>query len=194
MWKLQKMADQGNEGLLSPFLRRERFKAAMPYLHGRILDVGSGSGALAEIVNERFYLGVEVDEISLIRARKDYPLHRFINTFPKVTEKFDTVVSLAVIEHVPDPVDFFKTLAQFLVISPKARIVITTPHPSVDWIHNMGGNLGIFSKHAHEEHQDLLDKVKISTAGECAGLVMVHYKRFLFGANQLAIFKVRLLR
>jgi hypothetical protein len=35
------MADQGSEGLLSPFLRRKRILAVKPYLRGRVLDVGS---------------------------------------------------------------------------------------------------------------------------------------------------------
>ena len=42
-----KMADQGAEGLFSPFLRSRRLKAACPYIKGRVLDVGCGTGALA---------------------------------------------------------------------------------------------------------------------------------------------------
>ena len=71
------MADQGSEGLLSPFLRRQRFSAARAFLHGDILDVGRGSGTLAsEILPER-YLGVEVDSLSLESAIGRFPAHRF---------------------------------------------------------------------------------------------------------------------
>ena len=97
------MADQGTEGLLSPFLRRQRFKVAKPYLNGRILDVGCGSGALAELIDPAWYLGIELDEDSVNKAKQSYPHHFFQNTLPPVEEKFNTVVSLAVIEHVPDP-------------------------------------------------------------------------------------------
>jgi len=38
------VADQGNEGLLSPFLRWRRIRAVLPYIRGCVLDVvGCGS-------------------------------------------------------------------------------------------------------------------------------------------------------
>jgi 2-polyprenyl-3-methyl-5-hydroxy-6-metoxy-1,4-benzoquinol methylase len=181
------MADQGTEGLLSPFLRKQRFKAAKPYLNGRILDVGCGSGALAELVDPAWYVGIEVDETSVNKAKQIYPHHFFQNSLPPVEEKFNTVVSLAVIEHVPDPAAFLSSLSQYLESS-KARIIITTPHPSVDWIHDMGASIGLFSKHANEEHEDLLNEEKLRAVGLVAGLKLESYSRFLFGANQLAVF------
>jgi SAM-dependent methyltransferase len=187
IWEVEKMADQGTEGLLSPFLRKQRFKAAKPYLNGRILDVGCGSGALAELVDSASYVGIEVDEISVNKAKQSYPRHFFQNTLPPVAEKFDTVVSLAVIEHVSDPAAFLNSLSQYLKSS-KAQIVITTPHPSVDWLHDIGASVGLFSKHANEEHEDLLDEEKLRATGFAAGLRLVSYSRFLFGANQLAVF------
>lgn len=185
------MADQGTEGLLSPFLRRQRFKAAKPYLNGRILDVGCGSGALAELVDPAWYVGIEVDEDSVNKAKQSYPHHFFQNSLPPAEEKFNTVVSLAVIEHVPDPAAFLSSLSQYLE-GPKARIVITTPHPSVDWIHDVGASAGLFSQHANEEHEDLLSYEKLDIAGNQAGLRLVSYRRFLFGANQIAVFRKEL--
>lgn len=182
------MADQGTEGLLSPLLRQQRFKAAAPYLKGRILDVGCGSGALAGLVDSSSYLGVDVNETSLNRARAYFPSHSFQNSLPSVEEKFDTVVSLAVIEHVPDPLIFLGNLAQNLKHDPAARIVITTPHPSVGWVHDVGAAIGLFSKHANEEHEELLDQSKLFDLGQRAGLVLLNYQRFLFGVNQLAVF------
>lgn len=183
------MADQGTEGLLSPFLRRHRFKVARPYLSGRILDVGCGSGALAALVYADHYLGVEVDKVSLQQARLRFPTHRFVSGLPESTEKFDTIISLAVIEHVSNPADFLRTLTVHLDESAAACIVVTTPHPSVDWVHDVGAAVGLFSKHANEEHEDLLDHAKLETAGAQAGLKLISYRRFLFGANQIAVFK-----
>lgn len=101
------MADQGAEGLLSPWLRRKRIEASIPYLNGRVLDFGCGSGAMAEYVDADNYLGVEIDKDSLQQARSRFPSHQFVSELPEQTEKFDTVISLAVIEHVSNPAEFF---------------------------------------------------------------------------------------
>ena len=180
------MADQGTEGLLSPYLRKKRIQAAIPHLKGRILDVGCGAGTLATLVDSKKYLGVEIDEISLQKAKSTFPTHQFSRSLPNTGEKFDTVVSLAVIEHVKDPVSFLRELAEFL--SDDGQLVITTPHPSVDWVHHIGAAIGIFSKHASEEHEDLLDQARLDTVGTQASLKLDLYSRFLFGANQLAVY------
>lgn len=182
------MADQGAEGLLSPYLRRKRFAAVGPLLRGRVLDVGCGAGGLAGFIGAHSYLGVEVDPVSRGLAQAAHPKHRFLADLAEVDGVFDTVVALAVIEHVNDPADFLKALAMHLHRATDARLVVTTPHPSVDWVHDVGAAVGLFSRHANEEHEDLLDKIKLREAGLAAGLTMVSYRRFLWGANQVASF------
>lgn len=54
------MADQGGEGLLSSWLRKLCFKAALPYLQGHVLDFGCGTGGLAVFVVPSYY-GTEID-------------------------------------------------------------------------------------------------------------------------------------
>ena len=114
------MIDQGTERLLSPFLRRQRFKVARPYRSGRILDVGCGSVALVALVD--------------------------------------------------------------------ACIVVTTPHPSVDWVHAVIAAVGLFCKHAKVEYEDLLGRAKLEIASNQAGLKLVFYRRFSFGVNQIAVY------
>lgn len=179
------MADQGSEGLLSPYLRRKRIQAVIPYLKGRILDFGCGTGALAKLVDSDKYLGVEIDDISLQKAKDSLRNHQFVSSLPNSCEKFDTVVSLAVIEHVSDPVSFLCTLAEHLK---DGYLIVTTPHPAVDRLHGFGAAIGLFSKHANEEHGDLLDRSRLEMVGAQAGLKLNFYSRFLFGANQIAVY------
>ena len=181
------MADQGTEGLLSPWLREQRFKAARPYVRGRVLDVGCGSGAFARFVGQDDYVGVDRDQLSLERARSAFPRYCFRDRLPEIGDKFDTILSLAVIEHVSSPERFLSELAEFMR-DKNSKIIVTTPHPSVDWVHDAGAAVGLFSKHANEEHEALLDKVSLRKAAQGAGLKLQLYKRFLFGANQLAVF------
>ncbi len=182
------MADQGSEGLLSPYLRRKRFEAASCHLGGRVLDVGCGSGELAALVDPKCYIGVEVDKHSLAKAREKFRKHEFCEQLPEMSQRFDTVVALAVIEHVSDPVSFLRTLAGYLEKTETARLVITTPHPSVGWVHDFGAAIGVFSKHANEEHEALLNRAMLLDAGERAGLELKSYSRFLFAANQIAVY------
>jgi len=178
------MADQGTQGKLSPWLREQRLRAAKPYLRGNVLDFGCGSGALASIVRPDEYLGYDRDPESVAKARALYPNHRFEFEPPAASGNFTTVVCLAVIEHVADPVDFVRTLATYL--RRDGLIVLSTPHPYFEWIHTLGARVGLFSHAAHEEHESLLDKSRLSEVATAAGLALKDYRRFLGGANQLA--------
>ena len=187
------MADQGSEGILSPFLRRQRLNAARPFLKGKVLDVGCGVGLLADEIPPERYLGIEVDPISLEKAISNFPRHQFQATLPLPTKtgKFDTVIALAVIEHVKSPEQFLTDLSAHLSHHRSARIIITTPHPSMDWVHDFGATIGLFSKRANEEHEELLNHAKLNLTGTKLGLRLISYKRFLFGANQLAVYEFR---
>ena len=181
------MADQGSEGLLSPYLRSKRIKAVRPYLKGRILDVGCGVGSLAKFVSADHYWGVDIDSESLDTARLTYPHHNFSSELPVIETGFDSVIALAVIEHIHDQLKFLKELACRLSPETGNQIILTTPNPHLDWIHTTGASVGLFSRHASEEHEKLLTYTDIKKlAAEC-GLASTYYYRFLLGANQLFI-------
>ena len=183
------MADQGTEGLLSPFLRTRRLAVVRKYLTGAILDFGCGSGALAEFVQPGSYVGVDRDEVSLQLAGELHPEHTFYPELPDEAFKFDTIVALAVIEHLKDPIAFLQSLALRLHTA-ESRIIVTTPHPKIDFIHTIGARAGLFSKHGNEEHEILFDKKSLGEIAQKAGLEVAVYRRFLFGANQLFILRV----
>ncbi|MCB9436578.1 MAG: class I SAM-dependent methyltransferase [Anaerolineales bacterium] len=185
------MADQGSEGLLSPFLRERRIQAARPYLMGRVLDVGCGTGLLARYVPTENYLGIDIDQASLAQAQAAFPQHRFLLTDTAPEDGFNTIVALAVIEHVPDPTAFLASLREQLAHQDDSRIVCTTPHPTMESVHRIGASIGIFSKSANEEHQALLDRQTLTRTGEAAGLVVCHYRRFLLGANQVVVYALK---
>ena len=180
------MVDQGNEGILSPFLRRQRIRKCMHFLFGKVLDVGCGSGALAGYVQPSDYFGIEPDETSRRIAFTLYPDHVFQAEVPQSGE-FDTVALLAVIEHVNNPAGFMKRLANLTRKNNESRIVVTTPHPLGRTIHEFGANIGLFSSHAAEEHHALLDRKALEQIAP-PGFVLKFYRRFLFGFNQIAVY------
>jgi 2-polyprenyl-3-methyl-5-hydroxy-6-metoxy-1,4-benzoquinol methylase len=179
-------------GMLSPFLRNRRLAAARPHLgSGPVLDMGCGTGLLAAGIPADRYLGVDLDADTIAIARRTYPQHRFqtlaeFEALPPV-ERFSTVVALAVIEHVPSPEEWLRTMATFL--EPGGRIVLTTPHPRYRRVHEFGAALGIFSREGAEEHHILLDNAIMARTAAGAGLEIQHRHRFLLGANQLFVLR-----
>jgi 2-polyprenyl-3-methyl-5-hydroxy-6-metoxy-1,4-benzoquinol methylase len=182
------MADQIS-GILSPFLRVQRIKAAKSYISGRTLDYGCGTGVLSEIVREQNYTGVDIDPESIKIARKRYPGQRFftVDEFLQIAELeiYDTIACLAVIEHMDSPANLLSCFKNML--AKQGRIVLTTPHPSFDWFHAIGASLGLFSRKGREEHKTLFNRQSIIQLAEKTGLYVTRYQRFLFGANQLAV-------
>jgi SAM-dependent methyltransferase len=180
------MANQAAQGMLSPFLCWRRLAAARPFLTGRVFDFGCGGGRLAAFCAPDHYLGYDQDGNVLEAARHAFPRHRFEPAVPE-NGSFDTVVLLAVIEHVEDPAALLSSLAGLL--APAGRLVLTTPHPRWEIVHEVGAALGIFSSDAAEEHHSLLNRDALQALAAASGLRLVEYRRFLLGANQLAVFE-----
>ena len=175
-------------GVLSVWIQRRRIDIGTPYLKGRVLDFGSHEGVLTQYCKPDSYLGVEHDPQFIENARKAHPQFTFVTEVPE-GEKFDTVAAFAVIEHIPDPGAMLAMWAG--VLEPGGRIVMTTPHPKFEWIHTVGAKFGLFSGHAHDDHEDLIDRKLMAELAAPSGMVIEHYKRFLFGANQLFVLRAR---
>jgi 2-polyprenyl-3-methyl-5-hydroxy-6-metoxy-1,4-benzoquinol methylase len=155
-------------------------------LSGRILDVGCAEGHLAASVAPDRYLGVDLDEDILVEARRAHPDHTFVGLDAlDEAERFDTVVALAVIEHVPDPAGWLARWVHHLV--PGGQVVITTPYDRYEPLHGVAAKLWLASDEAHDEHETTFDRKSLDELFQEAGLRMTRYRRFLLGLNQLAV-------
>ena len=180
------MANQVAQGLLSPALRRARVSAVLPYLKGRVLDFGCGSGFVSQFVAPDAYLGVDRDSPSLAQAKEIYRGHTFLSAIPASSE-FDTILLLAVIEHLKNAELLIADILSHL--APDGRLVLTTPNPKLEWLHNLGADVGLFSHEAAEEHENLLDQRELQKLANKLGMDCVCFEKFLLGANQLAVFR-----
>jgi 2-polyprenyl-3-methyl-5-hydroxy-6-metoxy-1,4-benzoquinol methylase len=178
-------SDQGKQGLLSPYLQRRRVAAARPHLRGRVLDIGCGNGVLANFIAPADYLGMDRNPAVLARARALYPGHAFAEQLPEAAPVYDTVVSLAVIEHISYPAEAMTAWSKYL--KPGGRMVLTTPHPAFEWIHEAGAAVGVFSKDAAEEHEEMIDRKRMEALLQSKPMRIDRYERFLFGVNQLFV-------
>jgi len=134
-------------------------------------------------------VGVDLNPDVIAEARRRYGKHAFFEindaTWRSRPNSFDTIVSLAVIEHVSDHGAFLRELTPCLATD--GRIVLTTPHPHFEWVHNVGALLGIFSRHAAQEHAAFSDCKAMKKAACSADLEVILYRPFLGGANQLFV-------
>ena len=64
---------------------------------------------------------------------------------------------------------------------------MTMPYPTLEWIHTVGAKVGVFSQHADEGHEDLIDRATMKKLIVGTNLRLTTYKRFLGGANQLFV-------
>lgn len=178
------MADQASQGFFSPVLRLARLNAAKPWLKGSVLDVGCGSGALAAFVDQDKYTGFDQDQQSVDVAKREFPSHRFTTDLPD-GKKYDTVVALALLEHLSEPQRELEKWAGKL--APGGHIVLTTPHKAFRMAHDLGAKFGFFSSGAADEHEEMFDRRGLHELAKRARLSVVHYERFLAWANQLLV-------
>lgn len=183
---------QEKEGKLSPLLARRRYRAVAENLGADdvVLDLGCGSGGFGAYLNDtqsNVYFGADTAKCwegepgNLFVVKVGDPLPSEI-----ATAGVTVVTSLALIEHLENPVDLFHQARTMLPDG--GRFILTTPHPIARHIHEIGGKLGLFSSHASDEHEDFLDEAKLRNLATEAGFATEKYSKFQLGMNQVAVF------
>jgi len=150
------------------FLQTLRFKKVRPYLIGDVLDFGGNKGELGKFVTGK-YLAVNYDWSAL------------------EGKNFDTIVCLAVIEHLL-PEEVFGVFKKFKGILKKdGRIFVTTPTRIVKPVLELMASLGIVDKKNIAEHKHYWSKTELYELAHKTGFAVKKYKKFQLGFNQLII-------
>jgi len=179
-------------GLFSAYLLRRRLRMVVPWLGRSILDIGCGSAALVERLSSgQSYTGVELRSEAIEVLQQRFPGHCFLrcdvdhSPLPDFSRKFDTVVMAAVIEHLEQP-EKVMAACHCLLLS-GGRVVLTTPSPAGMRVHRLAAALGLASREASREHKQCHGRAALDQLARSAGFVVVCYRRFLLGLNQLVV-------
>lgn len=181
--------------LLSGHLVRKRQAVIASYVHGDVLDVGCQQGQLFGLLTSQIgrYVGVDREPGDILEAKRRYPSSEFrvidIDEEPLgYCEEFDTIVLMAVIEHIFNLKHLGRSIARAL--KPGGSVVLTTPTPfGNDFIHRLGSVLGLFSPKAADDHIAIFNRKRIALFAKECGLAVVEHRRFQFLCNQIAILK-----
>jgi 2-polyprenyl-3-methyl-5-hydroxy-6-metoxy-1,4-benzoquinol methylase len=177
--------------VFTQFLAKQRLAALRPYLRGDVLDLGcGGDGVISCLRPGQGYVGVDWRAEVLRQLQVRYPQYTFYQRdFDRepllLGQDFDTVVLLAVIEHLRKPETLFAQLRTLL--RPDGRVVMTSPSGWGNWLHGFGARVGLFSREAAAEHHIIFSRERLATMLQPHGLVLERYRTFLLGGNQLFV-------
>tara|TARA_Y100000310_G_scaffold205890_1_gene206247 strand:- start:234 stop:809 length:576 start_codon:yes stop_codon:yes gene_type:complete len=183
-------------GLFSPYLQKSRFKKIIPYIKGNLLDIGCSTGEILSYLSTNIdYIGIEGNPIYFDNAQTLNPNHKFINLYLNNENsknldipKIDTILMLAILEHLDKPLEVLKNLKNYL--SENSRIIITTPSSYSKYILKVGSALKIFMNEMHE-HKNHFSKKELFSLSEKAGMKVFHHSRFELGMNHLLILEIK---
>ena len=94
----------------------------------RVLDIGSGSGALGQALGERGYqhcVAVEVDSEARKCANEIY-LKAYSSVHELVGQQFEVILLLDVLEHIAHPAEFLKEVTELLASN--GQLLLSVPN------------------------------------------------------------------
>jgi SAM-dependent methyltransferase len=179
--------------LLSEHIRVVRLEKARPFILGDVLDLGCGSALVKTRFSEQIahYVGVERDPRHVESLRKTFPDAEFhVRDLDRdrlgFGPRFDSVVMLALIEHVFNQKHLFGEVVACL--KPGGRIIITTPTViGNDVVHRIGSAFGLFARSAVDDHIAIFNKKRLHILANEFGLRLAAYSKFELACNQLAV-------
>lgn len=113
---------------LGRYLMHWRIRVALPYLKGRVLDVGCGTNELIAAYRERHpehnCVGVDVHQWGSVDLILDDVAH-----MPFTDGEFDTVTCMAALNHIPNREDFLREARR--VLAPDGVFIASMIPPGI---------------------------------------------------------------
>src|SRR4030042_4570759 len=186
-------------GTAARYLSKKRGKAVLPWLKGDVLDIGCGQeSSLADLLaKEQHDVGVDIQEDAIRKLKETKPQHEFycidVEKDGKLLEtlrsQFDTIVLLAVVEHLRQPERLLNQCRALL--KPEGHLLLTTPTSQGDkFIRTFKKLLGV--KHEEQENYsphltNFTEKSLHNLLASQSEFKILAYKKFEFGFNQLVV-------
>jgi 2-polyprenyl-3-methyl-5-hydroxy-6-metoxy-1,4-benzoquinol methylase len=183
---------------LDKFIQQQRFVkiASLIPKESRILDIGSHKGELFQYLNSTkggakdvSGVGIEPLDVGQVKlANVELIKGYFPIDLPALTEKFDIVTLLAVLEHVPqsDQQLWSKAIAHLLM--PKGKLIITVPDKKVDFILDILNKMRLIEGMSLAEHYGF-DAEGTPSIFTYPYFKLVLHQKFQFGLNNLFVFE-----
>jgi len=181
--------------LLSRYIKEKRTGIILPYIKGNVLDLGCGFTKIPQYLNaSQQYCGVDYNQKAIQWSRQKYPGHQFVRADVNLTDlqldsQYDTILLIAVLEHIQDPNQLFKQITKYL--SSSGRLIITTPTPLGGFMHSLGAKIGLFYREAAGDHKRFHNLNSMMDYLHMNNLAILEYKKFMLSMNQL--FKIKIL-
>jgi SAM-dependent methyltransferase len=177
---------------LDSFIQWCRIRAAQPFIAegAHVLDIGCHQGELFDAI-PTITSGVGLDPLYDREAQAtafQFAKGFFPHDMPDERECFDTIVALAVFEHVPpsDKASFAEACIRSL--KPGGRIIITVPSQRVDTILAALHFMRLIDGMSLEEHHGF-DPMTTPDFFVEGAVTLHHASTFEFGLNHLFVFE-----
>jgi SAM-dependent methyltransferase len=163
----------------------------LPFLQGDILDLGCGAALITEHIGPgTTYVGVEAKLEIHAWLEKNRPEYEFyLGNISRdeltINRNFDTVLMLAILEHLDRPQVALEFARSNLKES--GLLIVTTPTMLGMALHPLLARIGLVSQYAAEEHQQAFNRADLVNLITRNGLQVTHYRKFLLGSNQLCV-------
>jgi len=178
--------------ILDRFLQYWRICKAKKYISkdATVLDVGCADARLYDVISGiEHYVGIDSCVDSQDHEEKFQLIKgAFPKDLPIVECKFDSLIMLAILEHIPESA--YPSMAQrcFDVLKPGGKVVITVPEPLVDTILHVLRRLNLIDGMELEQHH-AVDTKKVPIIFTQVGFRHYHSSKFQLGLNNLFVFE-----
>jgi len=176
-------------------LARWRAKKVAPYARGKVLDAGCGIGTVLDYLDPSIeYVGVDLNPNHVEYLTERRPRARAYcldiqRELPAEEGPFDTVLNLAVIEHLMDPASFLRKCHGLL--KPGGKMVITTPTRFGERARDLLARLGLVQKSVEGKkirgHVNIFTRQSISRLLEECGFRVIRAGYFQLRMNMLVV-------
>jgi len=170
-----------------------RVKVIQKYLilNSDVCDLGSGrEGYFLKKIQDLIKSGVGLDvepDMQFCNDKITFKKTDLNEEFPLVSESFDIVTSLAVIEHMENSRLFMSEANR--ILRKKGTLILTTPATYSRWVLELLCILHLVSADEVHDHKHYFSETELMQLVSRAGFLEIKIKKFQFSFNMLIIAK-----
>lgn len=174
--------------LLSDRARQQRLAMILPHARGRVLDIGCGFSKLPDLIPDlESYTGIDNHPHAPTYFANHYPQHSFYTC--NIDEQlldfldgtYDTIILTAIVEHLHHPGQVLSQVRPRLARG--GHLLVTTPSPFGDLLHQVGSRLGLFYAEKIVQHVQIFNQRQLVALITESGYQVLEARRFVWGAN-----------